>query len=53
MADEQHTPEDEALSEADLAAVNQALTDGELDDDTLGMVAGGVGRGDACGPTSR
>ena len=47
MADEQHTPEDEALSEADLAAVNQALTEGELDDDTLGMVSGGFGNGEA------
>ncbi len=41
MTDEQSTPADEALSEADLAAVNQALTEGELDEDTLGMVSGG------------
>jgi hypothetical protein len=40
MTDTPGTPEDEALSEADLAAVNQALTEGELDDDTLGMVVG-------------
>ena len=41
MADEQLSPDDEALSEADLAAVNQALTEGELDEDTLGLVSGG------------
>ncbi len=41
MTDTPGTPEDEALSEADLAAVNQALAEGELDDDILGMVSGG------------
>ncbi len=41
MTNNQHTADDEALSEADLAAVNQALTEGELDDDVLGMVSGG------------
>lgn len=41
MADEQPTPDDEALSEADLAAVNEALNEGELDDDTLSIVSGG------------
>ena len=42
MTDTRGTPEDEALSEADLAAVNQALAEGELDDATLGMVSGGL-----------
>ncbi len=42
MTNNQHTADDEALSEADLAAVNQALAEGELDDDTLGMVSGGL-----------
>ena len=41
MVDEQHTPDNEALTEADLAAVNQVLTEGELDEDTLGLVSGG------------
>ena len=41
MTDTPGTPEDEALTEADLAAVNQALAEGELDDDALSIVSGG------------
>ena len=41
MTNNQHTADDEALSEADLAAVNQALAEGELDDHTLDLVSGG------------
>ena len=43
MTDEQLSPDDEALSEADLTAVTSALDDHEreLDDHTLGLVSGG------------
>ncbi len=49
MADEQLTPGDESLSADDLTAVTSALDDyeGELDDDALGMVSGGLSLGEA------
>ena len=47
VTNSQHTPQDEMLSEADLAAVAAGLADGELDDDVLAMVSGGLSCGEA------
>ncbi len=47
MTNSQHNPQDETLSEADLAAVAAGLADGKLDDDELGMVSGGLVFGEA------
>ena len=47
VTNSQDTPQDEMLSEADLAAVAAGLADGELDDDVLGMVSGGLSCGEA------
>jgi hypothetical protein len=45
VTNSQHTPQDETLSEADLAAVAAGLANGELNDDELDMVSGGAEAG--------
>ena len=47
MTNSQHIPQDETPSEADLAAVAAGLADGELNDNELGMVSGGMSYGEA------